>query len=100
MQAEYYLILSAALVGIGIGSALSRRNIISIVMSITTAGLGALVAMASLDRQLANANDGMLFALCLGAVLLIFIVLGCALAYRRFMATGTTNIGDGNELRH
>jgi NADH:ubiquinone oxidoreductase subunit K len=99
-QSQVYLLLSAALVGIGLGSALSRSNIISIVMSIVTAGLGALVAMATLDRHSRGHNDGMLFALCWGAVLLALMVLGCALAYRRYMSSGTTNIGDGNQLRH
>ncbi len=100
MQIEVYLVLAATLVGIGLGSALSRRNIIAIVMSITTAGTGALIAMATLGHGADKQNDGMLFALVLGAVLLVLMVLGCALAYRRFMATGNTNIGDGNQLRH
>jgi NADH:ubiquinone oxidoreductase subunit K len=100
MQVEVYLVLSATLVGIGLGSALSRRNIISIVMSIITAGMGALIAMATLGHGDAKNNDGMLFAMVLGAVLLVSMVLGCALAYRRFMSTGTTNISDANELRH
>ena len=100
MPIEIYLILAATLVGIGIGSALSRRNIIAIVMSITTAGAGALIAMATLGHDTDKQNDGLLFALVLGAVLMVLMVLGCALAYRRFMSTGTTNIGDRNELRH
>lgn len=100
MPIEVYLVLSATLVGIGLGSALSRRNILSIVMSIVTAGAGALIAMATLGHDAESQNDGMLFALVLGAVLLVLMVLGCSLAYRRFMASGTTNIGDGNRLRH
>lgn len=100
MQIEVYLILSALLLGLGIGSALSRRNMISIIMAITTAGTGALIAMATLAHESDKQNDGLLFALVLGAVLLILIVMGCALTYRRFMSSGTTNIGDGNELRH
>lgn len=100
MPTEHYLILSAALVGIGVGSALYRRNIISIVMSIVTAGTGAVIAMVALDAP-SNANkDGMLFALCISAVLLIYIVMGCSLAYRRFMSSGVTDIDDGNKLRH
>lgn len=100
MQVEHYLILSAALVGIGVGSALYRNNIISIVMSVTTSGLGALVAMAALDNNPSAQKDGMLFALCIGAVLLIYIVMGCSLAYRRYMSSGATNIGEANQLRH
>lgn len=100
MQTEVYLILSSLLAGIGIGSALSRRNIISLVMAIITAGSGAMIAMATLDHLDNKTSDGMLFALVLSAVLLVLMVLGCALAYRRFMSTGTTNISDANELRH
>lgn len=100
MQIKIYLILAAALVGIGIGSALSKRNMISLIMAITTAGTGALIAMATLGYENEKQNDGLLFALVLGASLLILIVMGCALAYRRFMSNGTTNIGDGNQLRH
>lgn len=100
MRIEYYLVLAATLVGIGIGSALSRSNLISIVMSIVTAGAGAVIAMAAFERQTPKNDDAKLFALCLGATLMIMIVLGCALAYRRFMASSTTDISDGNQLRH
>lgn len=100
MPIEHYLILSAALLGIGVGAALYRGNIISIVMSITTAGAGALIAMATLDGTSETAKDGTLFALCMGAILLVYIVLGCTLAYRRFMSSGATNIGEENKLRH
>ncbi|MBI3543993.1 MAG: NADH-quinone oxidoreductase subunit K [Deltaproteobacteria bacterium] len=100
MQVEVYLILSATLVGIGIGSALSRRNIISIVVAVITAGTGALIAMATVGHGSDTHDDGMLFAMVLGAILLVLMTLGCALAYRRFMSTGTTNISDANELRH
>lgn len=101
MHIEIYLLLSSALVGIGIGSALSRKNMISIVMSIVTAGAGAMIAMATLGRGDSQAHDdGLLFSMVLGAVLLVMVVLGCALSYRRFMSSGTANIGDGNQLRH
>lgn len=101
MRIEVYLVLAAAMVGIGVGTALSRRNMISIIMSIITAGSGAMIAMATLGHGSdQEKNDGMLFAMVLGAILLVLMVVGCALAYRRFMSTGTTNIGDGNQLRH
>ena len=100
MLIKYYLILSAALVGIGIGAALSRRNLIAIIMSISTAACGVLIAMATLDRETVGSAEGMLFALCLGVVLLIMITLWCALAYRRYISSGATNIDDGNQLRH
>ena len=100
MQIEVYLALAAILVGLGLGSAISRRNIIAIVMAIVTAGSGALIAMATIGRESEAKNDGLLFALVLGAVLLVLMVLGCALAYRRYISAGTTNIGDGNRLRH
>jgi NADH:ubiquinone oxidoreductase subunit K len=104
MPIEFYLVLSAALVGIGIGAALSRRNLIAIVMALTTSGLGALVAMAALNQYNGNqgdgSKDGMLFAFCIGAILLVQIVLGCVLTYRRYIASGATNVDDGNELRY
>jgi NADH:ubiquinone oxidoreductase subunit K len=100
MYVEFYLVLSAALVGIGLGSALYRRNLIAITMSIVTAGAGAVVAMTVLDQGAKGKTDGLLFALSLGSMLIIVFVLGCALAYRRYMATGITNVSDGNELRH
>lgn len=100
MRIEVYLVLAAALVGIGLGSALSRRNIISIVMAIMTAGAGALIAMVTIGRGAERQNDALLFAMVLGAVLFVLMVLGCAMVYRRYMSTGTTDIGDGNKLRH
>jgi NADH:ubiquinone oxidoreductase subunit K len=101
MQIEIYVILAAVLIGIGVGSALSRRNIISVVMAVATAGAGTLIAMATVGRESeAQQNDGMLFALVLGAVILVTIVLGCALAYRRYVSAKVTDVGAGNRLRY
>lgn len=100
MDVELHLVLSATLFAIGVGSALSKRNLISIIMAICTAGLGAIIALAALDRQTTRDNDGILFAFCLGGVLLAWIILGGVLAYRRFVVSGSTNIDDDNELRH
>jgi NADH:ubiquinone oxidoreductase subunit K len=100
MQIEFYLALAATLVGVGIGSALSRRNILAVVMSIVIAGTGAVIAMSTFDFRAGRYSDGMLFALCLGIILLVFVVLGCVLAYRRFCANGTTSISERNQLRH
>ncbi|MEW6057427.1 MAG: NADH-quinone oxidoreductase subunit K [Bdellovibrionota bacterium] len=100
MQIELYLVLSAVLVGIGIASALSRGSILAVIMGLTTAGMGALVAMAAFHQNEPNSSDGMFFALCVATMILNTIILGCTLTYRRFMASGTTNIGEKNELRH
>ena len=98
MHAELHLVVAAALVGLGIGSALSRRNIIAIIMAIVTSGSGAILAMAALSHR--GGGDALLFALVLGAVLLALVATGCALAYRRHLSQETAEIDAGNELRH
>jgi NADH:ubiquinone oxidoreductase subunit K len=100
MPIEGCFLLAAALMGIGIGSALFRRNLVAVLIAIHTAGAGAIVAMAAFGAQGGKRNDSLLFALSLGVVLLFMLVLGAALAYRRFVASRSTTVGEGSALRN
>lgn len=101
MPVEFYVVLAVIMLGIGAGTVLSRRNLVSAIFGLVTCGLGAVVAMAAFNAGRPNeGTDGMLFALCIAVVLMVFVVLGCALMYRRHLSEGTTDVTEGNRLRH
>lgn len=98
MQSKIYLILSIFLVTVGIGSALSRRNLIAVTMAICTAQIGVLVFLALLSAA-DQKSDVLCFAFCLAFVTIEQIVVGSVLGYRRFVSANTREIVRKNQLR-
>lgn len=110
MSLEAYVAIGSLLVGLGVGSALHRRSVVAIAMSLATAALGIVILMVLMDRvhaaraaaggQAAQpASEGAVFALCLGVVSLLWIAMGCSIAYRRLLSGKTSNVGENIELR-
>ncbi|MBI2605606.1 MAG: hypothetical protein HYW49_05930 [Deltaproteobacteria bacterium] len=111
MRVEVYAVIASLLVGLGVGSALHRASLVAIVMSLVTAALGIVILMVLVDRVHAAraaaaggqagqfVSEGAVFALCLGVVSLLWITLGCSIAYRRLLSGKTSNVGENIELR-
>lgn len=103
MQVDHYFILASLLLGIGITGALVRRNLISIIISMTIAGLGAFLFLFTVVYSQGTDQarvDGLLFGFCLELVLFFWIVIGCVLVYRRFISNGSGWINQNNDLRN
>ena len=88
------LILSGILVGTGIASCFYRRNMLAILLSLSTCTVGLMIGFASLD------SEGALMALILGIIGIIWGALGSAVTYRRFSSGGTFEITDENRLKN
>jgi hypothetical protein len=64
-----------------------------------------LVAFISASKGISSPTDpsnleGIVFGFCAIIVVLLNVIIGCSLAYRRFMASGVKNISEGNQLRN
>ena len=98
MEQQIYLALGAILIGLGIASMLSRKNIFSILLAFINAMLGVLVVFGVLIKK--DSLDGMLFLLALCAVLFLLIIIGCVVAYRRHMSMGSIDITEASSLKN
>lgn len=100
MRNEVFLILSSILFGIGAAAALVRASVLSMIMNIVTAFSGVILAVVVLSANSAKAGEGQLFAMTLVVMLVGVMVVGCAVAYRRYMAAGVRELDEKIELRH
>lgn len=100
MNTEFYIIVSILMVSIGLGSVLGRKNIFAIIQAIVTCFLGVLILVQALSRVSNTASDSLMFSFCLVLLMLLYVVIGCAIGYRRFFSTNVTSITEKNQLRH
>ena len=99
MALKYFIIVAGILFGIGIGSVFLKRNLLSILLAMSTACWGIMIVMGSLLSQFGPSKDGELFLLGIMTIQSFTIIIGCGVIYRRQAVTGTTNIDEGNFLQ-
>ncbi len=88
---EHLFMLSGLLIGIGLSAALVRKSMIFILMAVVTLGSGVIIIFSALNENL-ETSEGFLFAFCVGIVFFLYLILGMALAYRRFLTSHTIDI--------
>ncbi len=101
---EHFLVLSAVIFVIGLYGALTKTNIISILMCIELMFNGVLIAMVALSRWVAPARlaatdeaarlalTGQVFAIFIIAVAAAEVALGLGIIMAIYRARGTVNI--------
>jgi NADH:ubiquinone oxidoreductase subunit K len=115
MELERFLILSAVLFTIGLYGVLSRRHIITILMSLEIMFNAVILAFISMSRytmpaisRLNNSNpmepasllEGQIFAIFIIVAAAAEVALGLALIILFFRGRDTTDVSDMKLLRH
>jgi NADH:ubiquinone oxidoreductase subunit K len=109
MSLEAMLIVSAALFSIGLYGALSRRNVIAVLMSIelmfnavnlTLVALARYVAPQALQENIASVLTGQVFAMFIITVAAAEIALGLGIIFAMYRSTETVDLTETTEMRH
>jgi NADH:ubiquinone oxidoreductase subunit K len=109
MSLEAMLIVSAILFCIGLYGALSRRNVIAVLMSIelmfnavnlTLVGLARYVAPQAIQENIANVLTGQVFAVFIITVAAAEIALGIGIIFAMYRSTDSVDLTEATELRH
>ncbi len=109
MSLEAMLIVSAILFCIGLYGALSRRNVIAVLMSIELmfnavnlilVGLARYVAPQVIQEDIANVLTGQVFAVFIITVAAAEIALGIGIIFAMYRSTDSVDLTEATELRH
>jgi NADH:ubiquinone oxidoreductase subunit K len=109
MSLEAMLIVSAILFCIGLYGALSRRNVIAVLMSIelmfnavnlTLVALARYVAPQALQENIASVLTGQVFAMFIITVAAAEIALGLGIIFAMYRSTETVDLTEATEMRH
>jgi NADH:ubiquinone oxidoreductase subunit K len=109
MSLEAMLIVSAILFCIGLYGALSRRNVIAVLMSIelmfnavnlTLVGLARYTAPQAIQENIANVLTGQVFAVFIITVAAAEIALGIGIIFAMYRSTDSVDLTEATELRH
>jgi NADH-quinone oxidoreductase subunit K len=96
----WYLALAAALFCIGLYAALSRRNMITMLMGIVMMLNGVIVNLAAFWRYLETGDvSGQTFALFVCFIAVAELAVGLALSVRLWRTCGTASPGDLDSLK-
>ncbi|HRK02176.1 MAG TPA: hypothetical protein PLH57_05875 [Oligoflexia bacterium] len=94
------LVLAAILLGLGIGGALFRTNLVVLFAALQTAAAGAVLAICAIGTASETArNTAQIFALIVTVSMSMSSVLGYIIFFSRFRAVKRSNINDAVELR-
>lgn len=113
---EHYLVLSGIVFCIGLYGALSKRNMITVLMSVELMFTGVTIAAVSMSRfiapavVLANPNDGgiILNSVLTGQAFALFIItvaaaevaVGLAIVIAAYRIRQSVDVTELNEMRH
>jgi|SRR5918999_117848 NADH:ubiquinone oxidoreductase subunit K len=109
MSLEAMLIVSAVLFCIGLYGALSRRNVIAVLMSIeimfnavnlTLVALARYVAPQAIQENIASVLTGQVFAVFIITVAAAEIALGLGIVFAMYRSTETVDLTEATEMRH
>jgi NADH:ubiquinone oxidoreductase subunit K len=109
MSLEAMLIVSAVLFCIGLYGALSRRNVIAVLMSIeimfnavnlTLVALARYVAPQAIQENIASVLTGQVFAVFIITVAAAEIALGLGIVFAMYRSTETVDLTEAAEMRH
>jgi NADH:ubiquinone oxidoreductase subunit K len=109
MSLEAMLIVSAILFCIGLYGALSRRNVIAVLMSIeimfnavnlTLVALARYVAPQAIQENIASVLTGQVFAVFIITVAAAEIALGLGIVFAMYRSTETVDLTEATEMRH
>lgn len=109
MSLEAMLIVSAVLFCIGLYGALSRRNVIAVLMSIeimfnavnlTLVALARYVAPQAIQENIASVLTGQVFAVFIITVAAAEIALGIGIVFALYRSTESVDLTEVTELRH
>ena len=97
---DHYLVLSATLFAIGLFGALSRRNVVVILMSIELMLNGVNVAMVAFSRYVAPADfTGHIFAIFIITIAAAEVAIGLGILLALFNRRGVVDASDMNLLK-
>jgi NADH:ubiquinone oxidoreductase subunit K len=109
MSLEAMLIVSAILFCIGLYGALSRRNVIAVLMSIelmfnavnlTLVALARYVVPQAIQENIASVLTGQVFAVFIITVAAAEIALGLGIIFAMYRSTETVDLTEATEMRH
>jgi NADH:ubiquinone oxidoreductase subunit K len=109
MSLEAMLIVSAVLFCIGLYGALSRRNVIAVLMSIeimfnavnlTLVALARYVAPQAIQENIASVLTGQVFAVFIITVAAAEIALGLGIVFAMYRSSETVDLTEATEMRH
>ena len=97
---EHYLVLSATLFAIGLFGALSRRNVVVILMSIELMLNGVNVAMVAFSRFVVPGDfTGHIFAIFIITIAAAEVAIGLGILLALFNRRGVVDASDMNLLK-
>jgi len=97
---QHYLLLGAALFGLGLYGLITKRNLIAVLMSIELMLNSVNLNLIAFSRYTqVDATAGQVFALFVIAVAAAEVAIGLALAYAIYRGRRTVNIDDLNWLK-
>jgi NADH:ubiquinone oxidoreductase subunit K len=109
MSLEAMLVISAVLFSIGLYGALTRRNVIAVLMSIelmfnavnlTLVALGRYVAPQSIQENIGSVLTGQVFVVFIITVAAAEIALGLGIVFAMYRHTESVDLTEANLLRH
>ena len=95
---QHYLILSAALFGLGVAGVMMRRNLIVILMSLELMLNAVNLTFVAFSRYM-GAVEGQVFVLFIMVVAAAEVAVGLGITVALFRQKGTVNINDINLMK-
>ncbi len=95
---QHYLILSAALFGLGVAGVMMRRNLIVVLMSLELMLNAVNLTFVAFSRYL-GAVEGQVFVLFIMVVAAAEVAVGLGIAVALFRQKGTVNINEINLMK-
>ncbi len=95
---QHYLILSAALFGLGVAGVMMRRNLIVILMSLELMLNAVNLTFLAFSRYM-GAAEGQVFVLFIMVVAAAEVAVGLGITVALFRQKGTVNINDINLMK-
>jgi NADH-quinone oxidoreductase subunit K len=95
---QHYLILSAALFGLGVAGVMMRRNLIVVLMSLELMLNAVNLTFIAFSRYM-GAVEGQVFVLFIMVVAAAEVAVGLGIAVALFRQKGTVNINEINLMK-